>query len=160
MDKAKAVEFQKRLIAISAALNAELRGLDPEDRATFVRPLAELVFDLHDEVLEPLYHRFPELRPIPEDFDEIDTNLRWEDVTLPPSISEADLDAMIISKLKPRSLKVAKVLGDVMTIGKERGRSINHQIRAARIERLAETDQIARFGAGRTWRYSALALND
>jgi hypothetical protein len=93
-----------------------------------------------------------------DDFDEIDTNLRWEDATLPPSISEADLDAIILSKLRPRSLKVAKVISDVMNSFDEQEVSIDVQIIAARIQQLAETHQIESFGDVRKWRYSEVAL--
>src|SRR5580698_628492 len=117
MDKAQAIEIHNHLLAIRDAINqteAALFKLDWEDRAIFGDPMNKLWGALHGHALRSVYERHPELQPIPEDFDHLDTDLRWEDVMLPPSISEADLDAVILSKLKPRSLKVARILNDVI----------------------------------------------
>jgi hypothetical protein len=64
-----------------------------EDREVFSDPIVHLDMVLHNEALRVIYARYPELQPIPADFDEISSDLRWEEVTLPPSVSEADLDA-------------------------------------------------------------------
>jgi Protein of unknown function len=110
--------------------------------------------------LRALYDRHPELQPIPEDFDQIDSDLRWEDVTLPPSISEADLDAVILSKLRPRSLKVARVIGDVIRAFDEQGSSIGEETVGVRIRWLADMDRIKGFGELRKWRFSEVSLKD
>jgi hypothetical protein len=39
------------------------------------------------------------------------SDLRWEDATLPASVSEADLDAIIFSSLTSRLQKSAMVIG-------------------------------------------------
>ena len=112
------------------------------------------------DALRSVYERYPELQPIPEDFDHLDTDLRWEDVALPPSISEADLDAVILSKLKPRSLKVARILIDVIRAFEERGLSIDSETIAVRIGWLADTDRIKGFGDLRKWRFSEVSLKE
>lgn len=81
-------------------------------------------------------------------------DLRWKEVKLPPSVSEADLDAIIFSKLKPRPLKVARVLTDVWKVFEERGLSIDHDVVSARIRWLADVDRIESFGDVRKWRHS------
>jgi Protein of unknown function len=79
---------------------------------------------------------------------------------LPPSISEADLDAVILSKLKPRSLKVARVIGDVIGAFEERGLSISSETVGVRIRWLADADRINGFGDLRKWRFSEVSLKD
>jgi hypothetical protein len=84
--------------------------------------------------------------------------LRWKEVTLPESISEQDLDAVIFSKLKPHALKVAKVIIDVGKVFEERGHSIDHDVISARIRWLDDVDRIKSFGDVRKWRHSEVAL--
>lgn len=161
MNKGQASKVHRRLLAVRKALNKveeAISELDKEDREAFSDPMAHLWYGLHGKALQVIYARHPELQPIPQDFDEIDTNLRWEDAMLPPSISEADLDAIILSKLKPRSLKVAKVISDVWNSFDEQKLSIDLQIIAARIQQLAETHQIESFGDLRQWGHSEIAL--
>ena len=57
---------------------------------------------------------------MPEDFgdeespeDRICSTLRWSEVSLPQSVTEADLDALIFSELAERLLKVARIVGRV-----------------------------------------------
>jgi hypothetical protein len=163
MDKAQATEIHKHLLAIRDAINkteAALFKLDREDREIFGDPMNKLWGALHGHALRSVYERYPELQPIPEGFDEIDTDLRWEDVVLPPSISEADLDAVILSKLKTRSLKVARVIGDVIRAFDERGLSIGEETVGVRIRWLADVDRIKGFGDLRKWRFSEVSLKD
>jgi hypothetical protein len=163
MDKAQAIEIHKHLLAIGDAINKTeeaLSKLDKEDRAIFDDPLINLWVVLRARAMRSVYDRYPELQPIPEDFDHINTDLRWEDVMLPPSISEADLDAVILSTLKPHSLKVAKVIGDVMRAFDERGLSIGEETVGVRIRWLADVDRIKGFGELRKWRFSEVSLKD
>ena len=160
---AQAIEIHKHLLAIGDAINKTeeaLSKLDKEDRAIFDDPLINLWVVLRARAMRSVYDRYPELQPIPEDFDHINTDLRWEDVMLPPSISEADLDAVILSTLKPHSLKVAKVIGDVMRAFDERGLSIGEETVGVRIRWLADADRIKGFGDLRKWRFSEVSLKD
>jgi hypothetical protein len=161
MNKGQATKVQRRLLAVRKALSKAdeaISELDKEDREAFSDPMAHLWHGLHGKALRVIYDQYPELQPDTEDVDGIDTYLRWEEATLPPSISEADLDAIILSKLKPRSLKVTKVISDVWHSLNERGLSIDLQIIAARIRWLADTDRIESVGDVRQWRYSEIAL--
>ena len=161
MNKAQATKIRRRLLAVGKALNKvdeALSELNEEDRKVFSHPMVHLDVVLHSEALQAIYSRYPELRPMPADFDEIDSDLQWEDVTLPPSVSEADLDATILSKLKPRSLKMTKVIGDVMNAFHEQGLSIGADMVSARIRLLADVNRIEGFGDLRIWRYSEVAL--
>ena len=163
MDKAQATEIHEHLFAIRDALNKTEEAifrLDPEDRAVFGDPMTKLWGALHGHALRAVYERYPELQPIPEGLDEINTDVRWEDVTLPPSISEADLDAVILSKLKPHALKVARVVTDVTRAFGERGLSIGEETVGVRIRWLADADRIKGFGDLRQWRFSEVSLKD
>jgi len=163
MDKAQATKVHKRLLAVEKALSGvekALRELNAEDRAVFSEPMAGLWYRLRGKALRAIYTRYPELEPIPDDIDEIDSDLQWKDVTLPKGISAAELDAVILSQLKPRSLKVTKIIGDVMTTFRERGLSIGEEIVSARIRWLADIGRIESFGDLRKWRYSEIALKN
>jgi uncharacterized protein DUF3658 len=161
MNKAQAIKIHGRLLAVNKALSKvdkAISELSAEDRAVFSEPMAELWFRLHGKALRVIYTRYPELQPIPDDFDEISSDLQWKDVTLPDAISAADLDAVILSKLKPHSLKVAKIIGDVVTTFRERELSIDADIVSARIRWLADIGRIESIGDLRNWRYSEIAL--
>jgi hypothetical protein len=161
MDKAQATKIHERLLAVNKALSKvekAISELSAEDRAVFSEPMAELWYRLRGKALRVIYTRYPELQPIPADFDEIDSDLQWKDVTLPDAISAADLDAVILSKLKPHSLKVAKIIGDVMDVLRERGLSISSETVSARILWLADIGRIESIGDLRKWRYSEIAL--
>jgi hypothetical protein len=56
-----------------------------------------------------------------DEIPEIDCTLRWEEVSLPPSVSEADLDRIIFSVMTSRLLKTARVIGDASNRCKELG---------------------------------------
>jgi hypothetical protein len=51
------------------------------------------------ELLFVLYKRYPDLRPADKEPPHILSTLRWEKVSLPSSISEADIDQIIFSVL-------------------------------------------------------------
>jgi hypothetical protein len=86
--------------------------------------------------------------------------LRWKDVTLPKSVSEADLDAIIFSTLTSRRRKAAWVIGTAVTHCEEHGLPVNDEILGARIEALAESGRIEAFGDLRLWGHSEVKLKD
>jgi hypothetical protein len=90
----------------------------------------------------------------------IDSTLRWEEVSLPPSISEADLDQIIFSVMTPRLLKTARVISDAFARCKELGLPTDLEILSARIGALAEAGRIEGAGDLRKWRYSEVRLKD
>ncbi len=72
----------------------------------------------------------------------ISSELRWEEVTLPPSVSEADLDRIIFAELRPLSRKMAFIIGNVRSRCKELGLPVSSEMIGARLIALAEADQI------------------
>jgi hypothetical protein len=161
VNKAQATRIRERLLAVNRTLrkvDEAISELSAQDREMFSGPMAELWFRLHGKALRVIYTRYPELQPIPDHFDEISSDLQWKNVTLPRDISAADLDAVILSKLKPRSLKVAKIIGDVVTTFRERELSIDADIVSARIRWLADIGRIESIGDLRKWGFSEIAL--
>lgn len=98
-------------------------------------------------------------RPLREE-TAINSDLRWEDVTLPPSVSEADLDTIIFSVLTPRLEKTAMVIARATKRCDESALPVSAEIIGARIRALAEADRIESAGDLRKWRYSEVRLQD
>src|SRR5947208_204907 len=97
MDRTQAAEIHRHLVDAADAIDRAselIFALDKEDRAMLAAPLAEIGSALHFELLQAIYVRYPELRP-PAEPPSINSVLRWDDVALPESVSEADLDSMI-----------------------------------------------------------------
>ena len=162
MDKMQAIKIRRHLLALERALlkvSAAIFELDKEERQILREPLLDLLSRLHFEMLELIYAQHPELRP-PAVSPTISSDLRWKDVTLPKSVSEADLDTIIFSILTSRRQKAAMVIGKAMTHCREHNLPVNDEIFGARIEALAESGRIEGFGDLRLWGHSEVKLKD
>jgi hypothetical protein len=162
MDKTQAKKIRRRLFAIDNAIDKAVSAifeLNKEDRRIFIEPLGELQHHLHFKALKLVYAQYPELRPPPER-PTISSDLRWKDVKLPKSVSEADLDTIIFSILTSRRQKAAMVIGRAVNHCEEHGLPIGAKIFGARIEELAESGRIEAFGDLRLWGHSEVKLND
>jgi hypothetical protein len=98
-------------------------------------------------------------RPLKEE-TAIDSDLRWEDVTLPASVSEAYLDTIIFSVLTSRLQKTAMVIAKATKRCDERALPVSAEIIGARIQALVEAGRIESAGDLRKWRYSEVRLQD
>ncbi len=164
MDRAQAVEIQRHVLDAAAAIDRASKiifAFDRDDREVFATPLAEVVSALHFELLQKIYVRYPDLRPSIDDEDRgmIDTTQRWEEIVLPDSVSEADLDSIIFSFLRPRWQKTAKILGDAFKRCETLALPVDLQVLAARLEALADANRLEVAGDLRKWRYSEVRLN-
>ena len=90
----------------------------------------------------------------------ISSTLRWGEVSLPASISEADLDRIILAVMTPRLQKTAVVLHRALERCKELGLPISADILGARLGALAVTDRMEGAGDLSKWRYSEVRLKD
>jgi hypothetical protein len=90
----------------------------------------------------------------------ISSTLRWEEASLPDSISEADLDQLIFSVMTSRLQKTAMIIARAMKRCEELDLAINEEILGARIGALAESDRIDSAGDLRKWRHSEVRLRD
>jgi hypothetical protein len=120
---------------------------------------AMIIRALHFKLLHAVYSRYPDLRPPEPDRSMIDTARRWEDIVLPGSVFETDLDSAIFSALSSRWQKTAVVLTKVLQRCKTLGLPVDLQVLGARIQALAEADRLEGEGDLRKWRYSELRLS-
>jgi hypothetical protein len=163
MNEDQAAERQVHLRAAAEALaRAEaviFINLDKDGRIAFIEPLSKLTWALHTEVLPIIYGRFPNLEP-PGEIPSISSHLTWDQVQLPRGISEADIDAIIFSIMKPQWRKVAMVIGESLDRCRELRLDVSDEAFGARILELAEADRIESVGDLRTWRFSEVRLKD
>ena len=161
MDRKQAAEIKKHMLKAADAINRAsdiIGALDGEDREVLDAPLLEIIGALHFKLLRAVYDRYPDLRPPDPGRSIIDTVLRWEDIVLPGSVSETDLDSTIFSALTSRGQKTAMVLTRALERCKTLGLPVDLQVLGARIVALAEADRLECEGDPRKWRYSELRL--
>jgi Protein of unknown function len=159
MDRDQAKEIKKHLTGLSRALHRATDAvfkLDKPDQALFKEALLDMHTVLIFKLKATLYREHPDLEP--PDPPRITSKLRWKDATLPDAISEAYLDALIFAALKPRLLKMAKIVGEVCMRCEAQLNPIDAEIIAARIIALAEAGRIEGAGDLRMWRHSEVRL--
>ncbi|WKA28927.1 DUF3658 domain-containing protein [Bradyrhizobium roseum] len=165
MKREQAVRIQKHVLDADAALDrarTAIADLGKKERLALDGLLQEAVETLHLELLEEIYAQYPDLEPTPmeEEVPAISSTLTWDQVRLPPSVTEADLDSIILSSLKPQWQKTAMVVFRAMDRCEERGLPIGDEAIAARLQVLAASDRIEGIGDLRKWRHSEVRLKD
>lgn len=161
MDRTQATEIKRHLLDAAAAIDRAqdiVFALDQEDRATLTAPLGDISCALYLDLLPVVYDRYPDLRP-PTEPPVIDTLRRWEDITLPDSVSETDLDSTIFSALTLRWQKTAMVISKALTRCEILALPVDAETVGVRIQALAEADRLEAAGDVRKWRYSEVRLN-
>jgi uncharacterized protein DUF3658 len=161
MDRDQAAKIQEHLLDAARALDRAteaISDLGEEARRKFIKPLSNVVCDLHGDLLGLIYDRFPDLRPPSSEIPTISSTLVWEDVRLPPSVTEADIDGIILANLKPQWRKTALIVGNAWTQCKKLSWPIEAEILGARIQALADADRIEHQGDLRYWRHSEVRL--
>jgi hypothetical protein len=162
MNREQATAIAKHLRDANDAVNRATGvafDLAMEDRKIFSALLRGFYSDC-DDILERIYAGYPDLKPPapPQEEPEISSPLRWADVILPASVTEADLDRIIFSKLGARLMKTARIVGDVAVECERLAWPIPSEIIGARVEELAEQDRIDSAGDLRYWRHSEIRL--
>jgi Protein of unknown function len=160
MNREQAAEIFERLFVAARDLDearAAAFALAEQDEGA--ASLEALIFKLNSELIEALFERFPDLMPFGE-FPSISSTLRWDQVRLPPPVSEADVDAVILSVVKSRFQKMAAIVGDALQRCKQLGLPISGEALAARIQALAESGRLEGAGDLRKWRHSEVRLKD
>ena len=161
MDLRQATNISKHLHDAADAIDrasAVILALEQQDRAALADPLAEIVSALHFQLLRAVYDRYPDLRPPADEEPVIDSILRWENVVLPASVSEANLDQLIFSALDPNWRKTARVVGNLVIRCEALAWPIDAEMLAARVQALAEAGRIESAGDLRAWRHSEVRL--
>jgi hypothetical protein len=115
MNREQAVRIQKHLLDANVALDrarVAIAGLGKEERLRLDGSLREVVAALQLDLLAPIHDQYPDLEPpaLDEEIPTIISDLTWDQVRLPPSLTEADFDGIIFSLLKPRWQKTAMVV--------------------------------------------------
>ena len=158
MDEDQAADILDYLLQAAHALDearAAADQLSDKDAAA----ISELASKLNSELLQEMFKRFPNLLPFNE-FPAISSTLRWKEVSLPASISEADLDQIIFAAMTSQFRKTAMVISKALKRCEELGLPINGEILGARLGALAEADRIDGAGDLRKWRHSEVRLKD
>jgi hypothetical protein len=115
--------------------------------------LSALIIKLNSELLQAIYARFRDLIPF-EEFPEISSSLRWDQVQLPPSVSEAQADQIILSVIAPQWHKMARIIWDAVKRSEELALGVRDEAFAARIQVLVEAGRLESQGDLRKWRHS------
>ena len=164
MNRDLAEKIDKHLLDADHALKrAEWAGndiTDGDERRAFIELVNDVRTPLYFDLLAMLYRERPDLEPAREEEPCIDSTLSWEEASLPPGITEAEIDAMIFSLLKPRRQKMARIVGDTFKRFEARSIPITPEIIAARIIALEEAGRIKGYGDLRYWRNSEVRLKD
>jgi hypothetical protein len=161
MDREQAAKIHEHLLDAVQAIrraNDVLFDFDKETRKKFAEYIGYINSDLHFEMLPIIYDQFPDLKPGSEEIPEICSMLQWEDVRLPPSITEADVDGIIFSVLKPQWRKTVWIVHQAYDKSEELGWPIKDEVFAARLEVLAKAGRIDYQGYLRYWRHSEVRL--
>jgi hypothetical protein len=165
MYREQAIRIQKHCLDADVALDharIAIAGLGKEERLALDGLLGEVVETLHLDLLEQVYDQYPDLEPPPldEEIPTISSSLTWDQVRLPPSVTETDLDGIIFSLLKPRWQKTAMVVSLAAQRCQELALPIGDEEIAARLQVLSDCDRIEGIGDLRKWRHSEVRLKD
>jgi uncharacterized protein DUF3658 len=90
--------------------------------------------------------------------ERICSTLRWDEVRLPQSVSEADLDALIFHELAQNWHKVARVVGRAKEACDASSLPVSMDVIAARVRALVEAGTIEGVGNLSMWRHSEVRL--
>ncbi len=159
MDRAQATELQKHLLDAAAAIDrAGAVAFSLDERAKFADSFGEIVSALHFKLLHAVYIQYPELKPLPEEEPTISSLLRWDEVTLPASVSQEAIDSIIFSFLTSKWQKMAMVVGHAVARCRQLSLPVDADVFAARLQALAESHLIEGAGDLRKWRYGEVRL--
>ena len=160
MDRTQAAEIFEHLFDAARELDearAVASAFAAQDESA--ASLEEFIVKLNSELIEALFGRFPSLMSF-EEFPAISSPLTWDQVRLPPPVAETDIDAIVLSAMKPQWQKVAMVVARSSKRCEELGLSISHEVLAARIRALADSSRFESAGDLRKWRHSEVRLKD
>src|SRR4051812_11539632 len=151
MDEGQAAEIFDYLLQAARELDeARAAANQLADQDKDAAAISELAIKLNSELTEALFQRFPDLLPFSE-FPAINSSLRWDQVRLPPSASEAQVDQIIFSVVAPHWHKMARIIWDAVEQGQELTLGVTDEMFAARIQVLVEAGRLESQGDIRKW---------
>ena len=158
MDEDQTADILDYLLQAAHALDEARAAADQlADQDKDAAAISELAIKLNSELLEAIFKRFPNLLSFDE-FPAISSTLRWDQVRLPPSASEAQVDQIIFSVVAPRWHKMARIIWDAVKQGQELTPGVTDEMFAARIQVLVEAGRLESQGYVRKWRHSEVRL--
>ncbi|MCA6111784.1 DUF3658 domain-containing protein [Bradyrhizobium cenepequi] len=160
MNREQAEEILDYLLAAAYELDeARAAAAVLEDQDENAASVSALVTKLNSELLQAIFDRFPDLITF-EEFPAISSALRWDQVRLPPSASESQVDEIIYSVVNPRWRKMAAMVWQAVKRSDELALGITEEMFAARIQTLVKADRLEGQGDLRRWRHSEVRLKD
>lgn len=110
---------------------------------------------VYERLLKRIHDGHPEPAPPPET-PHLSSDLSWDEVSLPPSVSVTEIDRIIFSVMNQRWRKMVMV---VILASRQCERSnlqVSDEIIAARIQALADEGHFESRGDLRMWRHSEI----
>ncbi len=139
-----------------------IAGLAKAERIKLGDSLYDILDALEDELLQPIYDQYLDLEPPKSDREayEYICELTWDEVQLPPGVSEQQLDEIIFSVLKSTWRKTSMMATCGMERCEELGLPIDDKMIAARLKVLSDSDRIEGIGNLQSWFHSEVRLKD
>ncbi|MBH5401617.1 hypothetical protein HZZ13_28075 [Bradyrhizobium sp. CNPSo 4010] len=165
MKREQAVRINDHLLDAYRALDQtrmSIAALGKAERIELGDWLEEIVVALEEELLQPIYDQYPDLEPPKSDREPLRyiCELTWDEVQLPASMTEAQLDEIIFSVMRPTWRKTAMMVTYVLDRCKELGLQIEGEVIAARLKVLSDSDHIEGIGDLRSWFHSEVRLKE
>ena len=158
MDRDQAAEILEYLLEAAHELDeARAAAAVLADRDEDAANLKAFIIKLNSELLQAMFDRFPDLMPFQE-FPDISSSLRWDQVQLPPTASESQVDQILFSVITAHWHKMARIILDAVNRGQGLALGITDEMFAARVQALVEADSLESQGDLRRWRYSEVRL--
>src|SRR5438067_1179910 len=160
MDRTQAAEIQRHLLEAADAIERAREIIFSMDEdAALSAPIEKISSALHFELLHRVvYTHYPDLRWEVDERSAIDTVRRWEEIILPESVSDADIDSIIFSTLTVRWQKTAMVVVKTLTECERVQLPVSAEMLGARIQALAQANRLDSQGDLRKWRFSEVRL--
>ena len=165
MKREQAVRINDHLLDAGAAMEQArmaIAGLGKAERIELGDWLDAVIGVLEDELLQPIHDQYPDLEPPKSDREpyEYICELTWDEVQLPPAVTEQQLDEIIFSVMKPTWRKTSMIATNAMDRCKELGLPIDDKMIAARLKVLSDSDRIEGIGDMTNWFGSEVRLKD
>ena len=162
MDREQAVEIHRHLLDAANAVNRVsglTSNLSKDELRAFAEPLGNVGTLLHYDLLHQLiYRQFPDLKPPSEEEPHIDSELTWNQVSLPSSITTMDFDRTVLSELSQHWRKTARIVGRASEHYRKLGIDLDPAIAAARLMAMVDAGLVEGAGDLRMWRFSEVRL--
>ena len=139
-----------------------IAGLAKAERLSLNDALQEVLDDLYDKLFAPIYEQYPDLESteVEEESPTVGSTLEWDQVSLPPAVTEADVDGVIFSLLTAHWQKTWRFVILAVKRCEKLALPISDEAIAARLRVLSDSDRIEGIGDLTIWSHSEVRLKD